>query len=108
MKNPVLQQLWREPLVGHPGTFCWVPRYFLLGTPVVLVGHPGTFCLAPRYVLLGTPVVLVGHPGRTCWAPRYVAGGVSPGRVGRVFGLFVRSTRGRGRPPDGDPCWAPR
>src|SRR5829696_4882434 len=27
---------------------CRAPRYFLLGTPVVLVGHPGTFCWAPR------------------------------------------------------------
>src|SRR5215208_5098537 len=56
MKNPVLQQLWREPLVGHPGSACWAPRYFLLGTPVLFVGHPGSACWPPRYFLLGTPV----------------------------------------------------
>src|SRR5215213_2650265 len=55
---------------------CWAPRYFLLGTPVVLVGDPGSICWRPRYFLLGTPVVLVGDPGSTCWGPRYASGGV--------------------------------
>ena len=65
-------------------------------------------CWAPRYFLLGTPVVLVGHPGSPCWAPRYVAGGVKEGQKGCVFGLFARISGGGGRPPDRDPCWAPR
>jgi hypothetical protein len=70
--------------VGDPGTICWGPRYYLLGTPVVRCRAPygprvtnfwricGNFW---RETGLSGVMALVGHPGIFCWAPRYASGG---------------------------------